>query len=394
MVAEEWGILGDYPFDYIRPPASRPVIAVVVWGLLGGIALAYTAWFFWNWLGFFRPDRDFSFNFGAHLVFVLSVPFAVLLLKYARRMWRRDAFWILRRDRRPPILFLRSFADDGGAWWQRLKESAPLEERLARALSRIGPMIAIGRPGERYPELGASRFYVPDHAWKDAVTHFLDRASVVVIFVGPSEGVLWEIEEALTRVDRSRLLLCFPYLEDRGRMWRNMFSLRAYGSEMQRRMQQERDRRYAFFIETVGARTGIRFPKTLGTAVFLDFEYPDTARPILSRGRVGKLTQSAGQETVRTDYARTLRPFIGRITGREMARGLGERLANDAGALKRARNLFVAAWVILMLVPMEDLAVLKFFSLPVIVVGLITFRRAIRRVQRLQAYGAENRPSW
>ena len=36
------------------------------------------------------------------------------------------------------------------------------EQELAVLMGRLGPVVAIGKPGERLPELGAARLYVAD----------------------------------------------------------------------------------------------------------------------------------------------------------------------------------------------------------------------------------------
>jgi len=141
------------------------------------------------------------------------------------RLWRRsrqhealDADVAMALDPRPPVLYLRSFRDDGvslaaqqgGAWRRRLMTALQLpapEEQMARILSRIGPLVAIGKPGEALPELGAARLYVAHDRWQHKVSELMQRAALVVVRVGTSPGVLWEIEQALQHLRRQRLVL-------------------------------------------------------------------------------------------------------------------------------------------------------------------------------------------
>jgi hypothetical protein len=81
------------------------------------------------------------------------------------------------------------------------------EEQLEKALSAIGPVLAIGRPGERWPRLGARRIYVPNEQWKERVTERMRDAALVVLRLGQSPGIRWEISEAMTHVRPERLLL-------------------------------------------------------------------------------------------------------------------------------------------------------------------------------------------
>jgi hypothetical protein len=121
-------------------------------------------------------------------------------------------------DARPPVLYLRSFRDDGVAlaaqqgpqFKRRVIKALSLptpEEHMARILARIGPLIAIGKPDEPLPELGAARLYVSHAQWQQTVTSLMQRAALVVVRVGASPGVLWEIDQALVHLPRQRLVL-------------------------------------------------------------------------------------------------------------------------------------------------------------------------------------------
>jgi hypothetical protein len=154
---------------------------------------------------------------------VVSVALALLLW----RMWRRSRRHIapsasdaMRADPRPPLLYLRSFANDSSAVVDDHGSNAydrivgwvgppSPEEEMARILQRAGPVVAIGRPGEELPQLGAARLYVADDAWQSAVLALMRQAQMVVIRVGASPGLRWEIEQALRRVPRRRIVLAF-----------------------------------------------------------------------------------------------------------------------------------------------------------------------------------------
>jgi TM2 domain-containing membrane protein YozV len=123
-------------------------------------------------------------------------------------------------DPRPPVLYLRSFYDDGvavidegGSKIMRgiTRAVAPRtpEQELAEILGHVGPVVAIGKPGEPLPELGAARLYVSHNQWQQKVSDLMQMATLVVIRIGSSAGVLWEIEQALSRIPRQRLVLAF-----------------------------------------------------------------------------------------------------------------------------------------------------------------------------------------
>jgi TM2 domain len=147
---------------------------------------------------------------------------SLVLGLFAWRLWRRSrrhevmsADEALALDARPPILYLRSFRDDGeiaaeggtpAHWALRLSRAGSDEETMATILARFGPVVAIGKPGESLPELGAARLYVTHDQWQQRVIDLMRQARLVVIRIGSSRGVLWEIEQALAQVPRQRLV--------------------------------------------------------------------------------------------------------------------------------------------------------------------------------------------
>ena len=148
---------------------------------------------------------------------------AMVLAVLAWRLWRRsrqygalDADTAMTRDPRPPVLYLRSFADDGEAligeqpWWLRFgaKVATPVtpEQEIADLLDAVGPVVAIGKPGEPLPELGAARLYVNDDQWQAKVQELMKKACLVVLRLGSSPGLLWEIEQVLAHLPRQRLV--------------------------------------------------------------------------------------------------------------------------------------------------------------------------------------------
>jgi hypothetical protein len=80
------------------------------------------------------------------------------LLVRARRYFQVSVDSLLAVDKRPPILFLRSFDDDERQKYadsRRALLDFSLETRLANHFHRFGPFIAIGSPKESVPQLGA-----------------------------------------------------------------------------------------------------------------------------------------------------------------------------------------------------------------------------------------------
>ena len=104
-------------------------------------------------------------------------------------------------DVRAPVVYLRSFQVDKRLSRRplaigRVISSRTEEEQLVEALRESGPVVAIGRPGERLPRLGAQRMYVEDAEWQQQILSWFTRAALVVIHVPakPTEGLTWELE--------------------------------------------------------------------------------------------------------------------------------------------------------------------------------------------------------
>ena len=104
------------------------------------------------------------------------------------------------------VLYLRSFGSDQGV----MGMSLGWEQQLVQVLGRVGQVVAIGRPGERLPPVGALRCYVGHADWQAEVARRLDAAPLVFIRVGDGEGVRWEVEQAMQRVAPQRLVLLVP----------------------------------------------------------------------------------------------------------------------------------------------------------------------------------------
>jgi hypothetical protein len=140
------------------------------------------------------------------------------------RLRSTDALDAMQRDPRAPVVFLRPFRVD-----ERTTQDAPQGDReggeratmhsfksshensISRALSKLGPFVAIGRPGERLaPSGGAARAYLSHQDWKPVVESLVRRAVAVVLQPEPSEGTLWEVNLVAGTVDRRRVLLLVP----------------------------------------------------------------------------------------------------------------------------------------------------------------------------------------
>jgi hypothetical protein len=163
--------------------------------------------------------------YSSWLIVPLLVAFVVVArvsLLWFRSGWKHEAPTAkeaLASDPRPPVLYLRSFGVDNqflvasGGRAARLKShlnyaaSVSPEQEMAFILERVGPVVAIGKPGERLPELGAARLYVGDDEWREVVGNFINDAALVVIRAGETANLWWETEEALSRRSPERVII-------------------------------------------------------------------------------------------------------------------------------------------------------------------------------------------
>jgi hypothetical protein len=130
-------------------------------------------------------------------------PLALMLFMLGRRLRARGALRLLTRDRRAPILYLRSFQADG-------TNSPDDEAKLAHVLSRHGPVIAIGRPGEGLAHVGAARLYVSEARWREVSERMMEDAQLVVLRAGHTPGLLWELRRLRDRAAPEKVLILVP----------------------------------------------------------------------------------------------------------------------------------------------------------------------------------------
>lgn len=240
---------------FLTAELGRSVIWVygsVLWRLFAGIAFVFSlyvlAWSFdksgdsfaeaAEWLGliaqgllavalcFYLCLKEVLFATGMNSVLAVAVLVGVsglalfyvatIFVRYALRFVRRDARRALSRDVALPVLLLRSFADDSArvrptSLVKRLQlRRLRLEEVIASGLRSVGPFIAIGRPGEKLPLLGAHRAYFGDNEWQAAVRNWIDRSRIILMVAGTTPWVRWELSEILERQALGKLVVLLP----------------------------------------------------------------------------------------------------------------------------------------------------------------------------------------
>ncbi len=110
-----------------------------------------------------------------------------------------EAEELLRTDSRRPVLYLRSFSADS--------TFATNEQPLLDVLSEIGPVVAVGQPGEWLPPPGIARLYVDEEGWQDKVLEIMERARLVFFLAGSTPGLSWELKQCRTVLDPRRIIV-------------------------------------------------------------------------------------------------------------------------------------------------------------------------------------------
>ena len=136
----------------------------------------------------------------------------------AKQYLQVSADSLLGKDKRPPILFLRSFSDDptvnaaAGLTHEGLAQliDFSVETRLANHFMDFGPFIAIGSPQETVPQIGAARVKLSDDEWQAAVTNWMETSSVIVMYAGTTHWVGWELQRIVEGGFTDKLIILFP----------------------------------------------------------------------------------------------------------------------------------------------------------------------------------------
>jgi hypothetical protein len=128
------------------------------------------------------------------------------LHQHGERHLAPSADEVMSDDPRPPILYLRSFEDEN----VDLGSVSGVEGTLAQVMDEVGPFVAVGRPGDQLPPLGASRSYRRDVDWQSYVVGLLDRAALVILLAGRTQGLAWELRQCAQRITPERLVVLVP----------------------------------------------------------------------------------------------------------------------------------------------------------------------------------------
>lgn len=143
-----------------------------------------------------------------------------VVARFARAVSRLG--WHRAAASQPEILYLRSFEDDNirlpsvlsarrpFVEFLGFRGRDPFEESIAWEISLRGQVIAIGRPGRSRASLGAAREEFSDETWREVITARMDGALAIVLTIGISDGLQWELEQICQRGHVPKLVIIAP----------------------------------------------------------------------------------------------------------------------------------------------------------------------------------------
>jgi len=132
----------------------------------------------------------------------------------------------LANDGRRPVVYVRPFEKDRatfvigdkekyGRYHTSLIDSSRVtivaitfDEYLGHAIRKaIGPLVALGSPEDYLPPLGAARKYAEDATWQEDFDRLLTMAEAIVLRVGDSQNLQWELGQIKAHGLEERLFL-------------------------------------------------------------------------------------------------------------------------------------------------------------------------------------------
>lgn len=109
------------------------------------------------------------------------------------------------------VVYLRPFSEDESHIkkllpWKFISSFTSEEEQLSKVFKDFGQFIAIENPSKSLPTPGADKIHIGDAEWQKFVLEIFQKAKLVVIRLGSSQGILWEITNAIDLLEPKQLL--------------------------------------------------------------------------------------------------------------------------------------------------------------------------------------------
>ena len=160
------------------------------------------AWGFWKAFETSLPELTLVQAADLIFIYVVSV-FGLVGLRFLL-LQAGDALVDGQGKIRPFILYLRPFRVDVGllGW--------VTERQLAHSFKCLGVPVCVGRPGERLPPNGFYRIYFANADWQESVLAMATRAKCIVLVVGDTDSLRWEIQQVIDQKLLPKTILLIP----------------------------------------------------------------------------------------------------------------------------------------------------------------------------------------
>lgn len=126
------------------------------------------------------------------------------------------------------VLYLRSFEDDGKSkelpvsLFTLSHQLSTFEEQMAKDFKNF-KLIAIGRPREKLPQLGANRLYISNELWKEQVSILIEKASMIIVKPSFSDGLNWELNTIISNGYLTKMVIFHLFKDDTERKFQNFY---------------------------------------------------------------------------------------------------------------------------------------------------------------------------
>ena len=233
---------------------SRFPYRLVAYAMLGVTLMTVAICIYWLFSGTFDISNDLGGVAG-----IIAVPLLLTIAAFRSYILQNmpSATEAVEQDPRPPVLYLRSFdqemlkfvhlKDEEKARYNTFLNYAgdvnlpPFEQAIYTALNssalltfgsvesedvtfekyfrgevmeRIGPFVALGNPIDSLPTEGAFRDYQIDERWKDVFFNHSERAACILMQLGSSDNLQYELTAILSRHISHKLFILTPPQEN------------------------------------------------------------------------------------------------------------------------------------------------------------------------------------
>ncbi|CAM1344499.1 hypothetical protein [Tenacibaculum amylolyticum] len=131
----------------------------------------------------------------------------------------------------PFVLYLRPFDFDeddqikniGGISHTGFEVKKTIESQISSAFKKVGKVISISNPKLDLQVLGSTKYKANQDNWKESVEQLIRESQIVVVTLGTSDSIIWEIITCLRVKEPREILFINPLFEERYDIKRGFF---------------------------------------------------------------------------------------------------------------------------------------------------------------------------